>query len=909
MITSPQLLESYLQCPTKCWLSSRAEPPAGNSYADWVNVRKKSYLEDGLKRLLTKFPESECATAPAITKNLKDFTWRLAIDVRWKTEEVESYLQAVERMPAEGRGRPAIFIPYRFEPSNKITKQHKLLLAFDALMLSDRLGREIKLGKIVHGDSYVTLNVNTLALAEEARKRIKDNATLLGGNGPPNLVLNRHCGQCEFQNRCLAQAKEKDDLSLLSEMSEEDRKKLHGKGIFTVNQLSYTFHPRRRRRESRGKQEKHHHSLRALAIRENKIHAVGIPALKLERTRVFMDVEGIPDRDFYYLIGLRVETAEGVIQHSLWADGAKDEQRIWSEFLSILSGVTNPQLIHYGSYETIFLRRMCNRYGWPPEGSQTSTAVDHPINILSFVYAQVYFPTHSNGLKEITGFLGFSWSGSPSCGLESIAWRYRWEMSMEPALKQALLDYNRQDCEAIAFLTRKLAALAPTDSKPSEGAVVLTSNMKRDSAYGLFKRNQFALPGLEAINNAAYWDYQRERVYVKSSNSPSRKPRRRSAIRSVSTPNTTAEYSRPSSCPKCNSVLLHKQILTSRNVIDLRFTRNGIKRWITRHLAHRYECQSCRNTFLPPDRCASKSKYGPNIIAYSVYLNIELRLPQERVNSHLSKLFGLSFPSASKFKTQAAEAYRSAYDGILKGLCGGRLLHVDETSISIKGRNGYVWVLTSMEEVAYFYTPTREGSTIQTMLDDFSGVLVSDFYTAYDTIDCPQQKCLVHFIRDLNADLLKHPYDDVLKRLGREFVNLVKPMIETVDKYGLKRRFLNKHRISVDRFYRRLSDETGAGEAATKVIERLRRNRDTMFTFLNFDDVPWNNNNAEHAIKAFATLRRVIDGVTSEKGLQDYLILLSLCETCKYKRVDFLDFLRSGSKNVADFANSRRSRA
>jgi hypothetical protein len=101
------------------------------------------------------------------------------------------------------------------------------------------------------------------------------------------------------------------------------------------------------------------------------------------------------------------------------------------------------------------------------------------------------------------------------------------------------------------------------------------------------------------------------------------------------------------------------------------------------------------------------------------------------------------------------------------------------------------------------------------MLKDFSGVLGSDFYTAYDAIDCPQQKCLVHFIRDLNDDLLKHPYDDVLKGLGREFVYLVKPMIETVDHYGLKRRFLNKHRMSVDRFYRRLSDETGAGEVAT----------------------------------------------------------------------------------------------
>jgi len=50
----------------------------------------------------------------------------------------------------------------------------------------------------------------------------------------------------------------------------------------------------------------------------------------------------------------------------------------------------------------------------------------------------------------------------------------------------------------------------------------------------------------------------------------------------------------------------------------------------------------------------------------------------------------------------------------------------------------------------------------------------------------------------------------------------------------------------------------------------------------------------------------VIEGPTTEKGLYDFLVLLSLCETCKCKNVDFLDFLRSGSKDIDDFANSQR---
>jgi Transposase IS66 family len=268
----------------------------------------------------------------------------------------------------------------------------------------------------------------------------------------------------------------------------------------------------------------------------------------------------------------------------------------------------------------------------------------------------------------------------------------------------------------------------------------------------------------------------------------------------------------------------------------------------------------------------------------------------------------ISRSTINRFKGAAAQTYESTYSNLLKRLCKGRLLHVDETSAGVKGKEGYVWVLTSLEEVAYFHTPTRAGDTIQAMLKEFSGVLVSDFYAAYDAIECPQQKCLIHFIRDLNDDLLKHPYDDELKQLVGAFAGLVKPMVETVDRHGLKKRFLGKHRTLVDRFYKGLGAGFGVSEAARKIIERLQKNRNTMFTFLNFDDVPWNNNNAEHAIKAYASLRRVIEGTTTEKGLREFLVLLSLCETCKYKNVDFLDFLRSGSKDVDDFASGRPKR-
>jgi hypothetical protein len=76
-------------------------------------------------------------------------------------------------------------------------------------------------------------------------------------------------------------------------MTEKERKSFNNKGIFGVTQLSYAFRPRRRPKQLAGKREKYHHSIKALAIRERKIHIVGSPELKIEGTPIYLDVEGL----------------------------------------------------------------------------------------------------------------------------------------------------------------------------------------------------------------------------------------------------------------------------------------------------------------------------------------------------------------------------------------------------------------------------------------------------------------------------------------------------------------------------------------------------------------------------------------------------------------------------------------
>ena len=908
-ITS-KLFEAFCKCPTQCYLRSENERGVGNTYADWLVSQQSVYRSDGFNRLVANGGAKECPTGHFDIDALKSGRWRYAANCVVRANDWESQLDAIERCTLPKHGKRAQLVPVRFIRASKVTIEDKLLVGFDSLVLARMTGHEIPFGRIIYGSEYSSVKVKIPPLARYVRRRIEQIKQCLSAANLPGAALSRRCADCEYQVGCRKEAIQKDDLSLLASMTEKERKKFNGKGIFTVTQLSYTFRPRRRPKRFASRGEKYHQALKALAIRERKVHVVGTPELKIEGTPVYLDVEGLPERDFYFLVGIRIPTADGFAQHSFWADNTEDEKRIWSSFLGLLATVENPTLIYYGSFETTFLKRMVARYGCPTTDA-LDKATQHPVNLVSIIFAHIYFPTYSNRLKDIARFLGFEWSEPNVTGTQAIVWRYEWEKSHEPVLKRKLIEYNAEDCEGLRRVTDFVNNLSParvTSMRHDAVDIIHAESLPRENPFN-FRRVQFRLPELEKINQAAYWDYQREKILVKSSERLKR-IEERARKRRCGTPrvNKIINWPAPAQCPKCRGPKFYKHWATSKMVIDVKFGASSIKRWVTKYLFYHYRCPECGAVFQNSNRAWSNEKFGPNLRALSVYENIELGLPQERVAVFLNQVLGFSLTRGvtNKFKASAAASYRDSYEGLVRKIVSGHLVHADETKVNLKPGVGYVWAFTNLEEVVYAYAPSREGDLVRSLLMDFKGVLVSDFYAAYDSLNCPQQRCLIHLIRDLNEDLLKEPFNEEMKEIVAEFAGLLKPMVETVDRFGLKTRFLRKHKACADRFFRRLAQQDYQTETAVKCKKRLQKNRHTLFTFLDYDNVPWNNNNAEHAIKAFAVLRRDFSGVSTEKGIREYLILLSVCETCRFKGVSFLDFLRSGEKDIDSFAYSRR---
>jgi hypothetical protein len=228
-----------------------------------------------------------------------------------------------------------------------------------------------------------------------------------------------------------------------------------------------------------------------------------------------------------------------------------------------------------------------------------------------------------------------------------------------------------------------------------------------------------------------------------------------------------------------------------------------------------------------------------------------------------------------------------------------------DSKINIQGVDHYVWVFTDGHHVVFRMTETREADIVREVLAGYKGVLVSDFYPGYDGVPCRQQKCLVHLIRDINDDLWKAPFDKELEAFALEVQSLLVPILETVDRYGLKACHLRKYLKDVDRFYdKHITGREYTSEPVRTYQKRFDRYRGSVFTFLTQDGIPWENNMAERAIRQLAVQRK-ISGSFFKRVAPQYLLLLAISQTCRFQGKSFLKFLLSKALDLDSFRRTR----
>jgi predicted RecB family nuclease len=918
------VIESYLNCKYKGHLKLAGQDGTRSDYElllseSWGEIRQRA-----TDKILIRYPQAAVERDLIITLATLKRGAAFLLNATLKDEHVSLVLDGLMRVPGASKLGDFHYLPVLFFEGRKIRKQQRAILDVYALLLCRIQGRAPGSGIIWHGKDCRSTRVRLNRDPRTAEHLLEDLDRMPSAEAPPRLVLNEHCAVCEFHQRCHQHAMQEDNISLLRGMKEKEIKGYARKGIVTVTQLAHTFRPRRKGKRAPPRANRHSHALQALAIRDKRVYVFGTPQFPASTVRVYLDVEGNPEEGFEYLVGLIVAAGDQEQCYSFWADDRDQEGDIFEQFLAVVGRYDDYLIFAYGSYERAFLKRMRKR---AKKKATVDRVLKSLVNVLSLVYAHVYFPTYSNSLKEVGACLGCSWSDPDASGLQSLVWRKRWEGTSDEQWKQKLLTYNLEDCQALKRVTEFVYAVggaidtvAGSRAAGAAGAppVALVQDLDKAANERKWGKVRFFHPDFDYVNECAYFDYQRQRVFVRTS-----KTLKKNHIRPGTHNNRNLRISRrvqitSSKCPACGGTDILRwergaRVTTKaprvKRAFELIFAGGGIKRRVIEYRAPLHECRCCGQRFVP-ERYERLAKHFHGLMSWIMFEHVAHRISYEMLSEMLREFFGLAVcsPEVQMIKSLMARYYRPGYRQLLDKILSGPMLHIDETEVKLKTGKGYVWVLASLEEVVFLFRPTREGDFLKRLLKDFRGVLISDFYAAYDAIPCPQQKCLIHLMRDMNQDLLNNPFDENLQSLTGPFGVLLRDVVTTIDLHGLKRCHLKKHDREVARFFEALTGQSFRSEVAEALRLRLVKNRDKLFTFIQHDGVPWNNNNAENAIKRFAYYREGTVGVMKEAGLNDYLILLSLCHTCRFRGISFLKFLLSRERDVDAFRARRRAK-
>jgi len=341
-------------------------------------------------------------------------------------------------------------------------------------------------------------------------------------------------------------------------------------------------------------------------------------------------------------------------------------------------------------------------------------------------------------------------------------------------------------------------------------------------------------------------------------------------------------------CPDCGGRLKRCSETRTRCIEDI----PEIQPEVTEHTIHRDWCPNCKKKVEPPVPDAlPSSQLGNRVLVLSSWLHYALgnTLSQivEVFNFHLQMKLTEGGLVAMWYRLQAIQF--AWYEQIQQEALDSAVLHGDETGWRVSGKTNWLWCFGN-STLTYFMINRSRGSPAlaEFFIREFAGTLISDFWGAYNAVVCAaRQKCLVHLLRELEqTEKYKSPgkhwpeFAKKLRRLIGDAIRLWRRQGELSPEAYASRR---------DRLHKRLAemiDEPWKGDHAKRLIKRLRKYQGDLFTFLDQEGVPFDNNHAERSIRPAVILRKNSYGNRSEHGADCQAVLMSVFRTLKQRGHD-----------------------
>ena len=343
---------------------------------------------------------------------------------------------------------------------------------------------------------------------------------------------------------------------------------------------------------------------------------------------------------------------------------------------------------------------------------------------------------------------------------------------------------------------------------------------------------------------------------------------------------------------------------------------------VDEHHVHVYASKDNNGVIKKADRPADlfrNSIATPSLVATIMTGKYQNHLPLNR-QIEFFKANGISLEenTIANWMINASDIYLSIiYDELHKHLYDSKVIHADETPFEVikdgrpAGSQSRMWVYRNgacekeHPVIIYDYQPTRKADHPDEFLKDYNGILVTDGYQVYHSLEKKRDGlkvagCWVHakrgfseLVKAVGTDNVESTTSSVaIKKISRLFYLDNKLDDLPPDERKKQRQILLKPKV--DAFFEWAKKEyqkLPSGSSTAKALNYCINQEQFLRVFLDDGDIPMDNNLAEQAIRPFTLGRKNWVNMYSTRGAGASAVIYSLVETAKANDLRVFEYL------------------
>lgn len=348
-------------------------------------------------------------------------------------------------------------------------------------------------------------------------------------------------------------------------------------------------------------------------------------------------------------------------------------------------------------------------------------------------------------------------------------------------------------------------------------------------------------------------------------------------------------------CPICNTKLGDPFGSRSRTVEDIIFE-NCVK--VVRYIIHLYYCSICKKTVskIPLD-VLPKMKFGTNVTVLTSFLKYKYRLTFDLILSFFKDFYGFT-ASKGAYAYQIkkiAKILKKPYQDIEKEIRKSESVGIDETGEKWLGGKAWGWKYITKLASLYKIERTRSHKALyETIGKGYGGGVNVDGHGAANLLkEAKIQRCWEHIWRPARYKIKEEKASKELELFYEKLVHI----IQLADNYK-KKHFPFKDVNKVKRRYSRMLgfhiEKLYKDPIIKKIIASIHKymNKDELFTFLEYEDLNYHNNDTERDIREEVIQKKISGGCRSDEGAECRSVLRSVIRTYEKKELNFMDELK-----------------